>query len=86
MITKEVSPYRKAGREFTKGVVDTLINIFIILVIVSFPIKYFNEWAFPTDSTDVDKFHRSGFVVMTDNKTGIEYLVTKDGAIIRRGQ
>jgi len=72
--------YRKMGREFIKGVLDILFFLLCISLIVLLPIQYFT----PIDDCDRSWNDRCNMQVLTDNKTGQEYLVTRQGGIIER--
>lgn len=43
------------------------IMLIVLIFILSFSIS-------PTDTTDKDRFHRSGMRLLTDNQTGLQYL------------
>lgn len=53
---------------------NTIAGIFIALLIISF---------FQTDDTDKSLFKRSGMVLYTDYKTGLQYLGTGSGLFTR---
>lgn len=76
-----MSEYRKLGREFAKGVIDVLAVLLIISIIISFIWGvYFQD----TDNTDKNKYERSGMILYKDHGTGIEYLGTPNGGLVRR--
>jgi len=58
----------------------------VVLLIIAFVVLdlLFNAIGVGTDDSDQDGFHRSGFSVRTDYKTGLQYLVTPDGGIAQR--
>jgi hypothetical protein len=43
-----------------------------------------NAFDVGTDSTDVDGWNRSGMRIHRDAKTGVEYLSTSNGGMVRR--
>lgn len=71
---------REYGREFAKGCADVVIFILFILALSSAIINML----FPADDSDFGKFNRSGVDVITDAKTGKQYLVTPKGGIVAR--
>jgi len=71
---------REYGREFTKGCADVIIFILVIVAISNLIITLLS----PTDDSDFGKFNRSGVAVITDAKTGKQYLVTPKGGIVMR--
>ncbi len=75
-----INEYRKIGREFTKGVFDMILVFLFMAFIVLYTIQYFE----PIDDCDRAWNDRCGMRVLTDNKTGQEYLVTRQGGIIER--
>ena len=71
---------RKLGRQIAWGFLD----VFVIIMIVGFVVSYALQAVMPTDDCDAGKFDRCGMSVLTDAKTGQEYLVTSKGGIIKR--
>jgi hypothetical protein len=74
---------------FTRAGVAKAINaatIVIIVVLAAYAItnNVRNRLAIGLDDSDQDGFHRSGFVVQTDYKTGRQYLVTPQGGVTPR--
>lgn len=74
----------KLGRDFTNGVVTALLLwcvkitfIYAIISLVFLAIK-------PIDDCDKSRWDRCGVKVVTDAKTGKQYLLTKQGNIIER--
>lgn len=75
-------PARKLGREMALGFLDVAASCVLVLFVVSFLLQAI----MPTDDCDRGRFDRCGMSVLTDNKTGVQYLVTSDGGIIERKQ
>jgi hypothetical protein len=75
-----ISEERKKGREFTKGVLDVLCGIVVAGWVLWFLLMIFT----PTDNSDKGRFDRSGVKIVTDAKTGVEYLAWPQGGIIER--
>lgn len=85
----ETLEMEKLGAAFTRGALVEILKLaclFLVCFLTSlivfafYPIDDFN----PIDDCDVSKFDRCGLKVRVDNKTGIEYLETSNGGIIRR--
>lgn len=55
---------------------------YVIGMIINFLI--INLFGYGTDDSDLDKSHRSGVKVITDYKTGLQYLETSKGGITPR--
>lgn len=71
---------RKFGREIALGFFDVIFLLLIISVVVSLLMQAI----MPTDDCDRGRFDRCGLRVLTDEKTGTQYLVTSKGGIIER--
>lgn len=78
--------YRRAYQA-TRGVVDGIVAElrWVIVVLAVFYITV-NTGSFMTDDTDLNGWNRSGLNLHTDHGTGVQYLSTKDGALIPRIQ
>ena len=76
--------YRKIGNEFAAGALDSLLyralTLFFMYLIASLALSVIA----PTDDSDFGRLNRSGFSIKTDALTGQEYLVTRQGGIIKR--
>lgn len=74
------------GYYFTKGVIIRLaefLGLGIIIVVFMYLVLGFFEIG--TDDSDASSWKRSGFRIMKDEKTGIEYLSDGKGGLIKRG-
>jgi hypothetical protein len=45
-----------------------------------------NYFDIGTDDSDLDGWHRSGFTILTDHKTGLQYLSDGHGGLVLRGR
>ena len=68
---------RDIGRALAWGFLDVLFFCFAIGYCIAFIIT-------PVDDCDRSRWDRCEMRVLTDNKTGIQYLVTSGGGIIER--
>lgn len=50
------------------------MKIIMSAVLIICVIQLLYSWLAPTDSTDKSKWNRSGLVIYTDAKTGVQYL------------
>jgi hypothetical protein len=77
-----MSDYFNKGLQFTCGAIFALVMSCLSFIIFSILVT----WLLVTpDDSDKGRFDRSGFTIMTDQKTGVQYL--KSGcAIIRRDE
>lgn len=67
------------------GFIDQLwIFAPVILLAVLVAILFRNICGIGVDDSDLDGWHRSGMKVMTDHKTGIQYLSDGHGGMVRR--
>lgn len=74
------------GYDFAKGAVLLIIQTFAVLFLTSIAITFaFQLLGFGIDNSDLSTWHRSGLRILTDAKTGIEYLSDGNGGLIRRG-
>jgi hypothetical protein len=74
--------FRKIGFDIARGFCEFIAILFIISFVLTKAYNYFR----PIDDCDRAWNDRCGFSILTDNKTGIQYLVTRQGNIIRRGE
>lgn len=72
--------FREIGRQLLRGVVDELFRLFIIFAVAFFIISFIA----PIDDSDKDWAHRSGFKILTDYKTGKQYLSDGKGGLVVR--
>lgn len=78
---KNFNPYQQIGYDITLGISFAISKLLIILVIFIFLFNLFN---LGTDNTDHSGFKRSNLQLHTDALTGLQYLSTKNGALIPR--
>lgn len=71
---------RRRGRAYTWGVAQVAGT----LVIAGFLIASAWDMLFAHDDCDKDFWHHCGADVITDAKTGVQYLTTPSGGIIER--
>jgi len=75
----------KLGYEYVRGGVIYLLDMSLIIVIVVVIINITrNTFSIGVESTDKDGWNRSGLIIYTDHKTGVQYLSTKEGHLIPR--
>lgn len=72
--------YRKIGQEFSKGVLDVVG----FLIIIGIAIQLLWHAIAPIDDSDFSRWNRSGVKIVTDAKSGQQYLVTPEGGIVER--
>jgi len=76
---------QKDGYEFAKGFIKVIADVCILFILIVFAFKIIrNQLSIGTDDSDKDGWNRSELRVHLDSKTGIEYLSTKEGGLIRR--
>lgn len=72
---------------------SNLIVVILSLILIVYSVSYFIQ--FKTDDSDKSFWTRSGMIVYTDYKTGLQYLSTgktltprlnKDGSHMRKGE
>jgi len=75
----------KLGAAFTCGVLNELCGWAACLLVLVFLFNV-GRWCFGWGMDDSNKsgWERSGFTIMTDNKTGIQYLSDGKGGLVRR--
>ncbi|WP_331300330.1 hypothetical protein [Methylobacterium oryzae] len=76
----EPKDVRRAGFHFALGILDAVCVVLVIGIVLSFLLSAL----MPPDDCDRGRFDRCGMKVLTDAKTGQEYLVTPEGGIIER--
>lgn len=74
--------YRQVGRDFTQGVIDYLIGIVLIGILFGWLVIGLTGWGM--DDSDVSAWNRSGMQVLTDHRTGVQYLYKSGSLIVRR--
>ena len=70
---------KQKAKQWAYGILDAIVPWIIIGYCISFLLT-------PVDDCDRSRWDRCGLKVVTDNKTGIEYLVSSGGGIIKRGE
>ena len=79
------SPYFRQGYQIVNGALWAAIDFFfLIFAIGGIALIIANTFNLGTDDSDKNGWNRSGFTIMTDHKTGIQYLY-RNGVIIKRG-
>lgn len=80
-----MTPNEEIGYELAKGAVNYICRmlaiLFILVGLFSFARLLFG-WGM--NSTDKDKWHRSGLTLHIDHRTGIQYLSDGKGGLVRR--
>ena len=71
---------REYGREFAKGCADVIIFILFIVALTNVILNLI----FPADDSDFGKSNRTEVEIITDAKTGHQYLATQKGGIVIR--
>lgn len=61
-----------------------VVNLLIVYAFAGILVSVVLHLAVPTDDSDKSRFVRSGMQVLTDHKTGVEYLKTPEGFLVRR--
>ena len=79
---------QRIGREVTRGALGHVFKMIwwvaIAILLTTWAINYFG--LSPADDCDKSVWERCGVKIVTDHKTGVQYLVTPDGGIILREQ
>jgi hypothetical protein len=76
---------QKDGYEFAKGFIQYVGRVLVILWLMILVIDFCaDRLDIGVDDSDKDGMNRSGLNVHVDAKTGIEYLSTKGGGLVRR--
>ena len=78
-------PARELGRQMMRGACSYLADaglVWLCLMVIYMVIR--NSLALGTDSTDASGWARSGLTVLTDAKTGVEYLSDGKGGLCVR--
>lgn len=75
----------KSGEAYTRGAIKAIIAQVICLLVIWFGFQLSrNIFAWGLDDSDKSAWERSGFSVMIDHKTGLEYLSDGKGGLILR--
>lgn len=83
MITEENA--RRIAREVLAGVIDICIALIIILFIGWFVVSGVrNLMGWGVDDCDQSAWTRCNMTVLTDYKTGVEYLSDSKGGLVKR--
>lgn len=77
----------KAGQLFARGFMAVVFKcvMFFALGMIALGIVR-NSTGYGQDDSDASPWERSGMQVMTDHKTGVQYLSDGHGGLIRRGE
>lgn len=78
---------QQEGYDLANGACQYLSQVALVFFLI-FLISNALRWmtGFGTDDSDLSGWKRSGFKVLVDHKTGIEYLSDGNGGLIRRGE
>lgn len=85
MMSKSIIEFKGSARDFGRQIMLGFLDVAATLLTIGFILCIFLSIIKPIDDCDRSKFDRCEMRILTDNKTGIEYLVTQSGDIIRRG-
>lgn len=76
---------RNIGKHFTDGVIDSLLPWVILATIAFIALGWIYEGlGIEENDSDKSRWDRSGLVVHTDYKTGVEYLSDGHGGLTPR--
>ena len=82
MKERKYDSFIAVGRDFGYGLISAASWTITICWIVVAAWTHFFPAAF--DDSDLDKDTRSGVSIVTDYKTGLQYLATPNGGIVQR--
>lgn len=75
------------GKEWMRGAISAILDkVVLYIVIVMALTLLYNAFGWGTDDSDESGWKRSGMRIYTDYKTGIEYLASPKGGLIKRGE
>ncbi len=80
-----MTPKETEGYEWTKGAVTFIgrtLMVGLVIVLIFNAIRW--QFGLGMDDSDTNGFNRSGFRVLKDAKTGIEYLSDGHGGLVKR--
>lgn len=77
---KQDALWRQQGRMMMRGALDEVWRLFLFLIFII----VINFALTPPDDCDASFWHRCGMRILTDHKTGIQYLETRGGGLIER--
>jgi hypothetical protein len=73
------------GYSIAKGAIRYLVKFaFAVWIVVLLIVAINNAAGVGTDDCDLDAWHRCGVKVITDHKTGVQYLMAPNGGLVRR--
>jgi len=81
MSKEEKKDWRERGYQFTWGAFTAAGGIVAFALVIQAIINLTGIW---TDDCDRSAWHRCGMSVLTDAKTGRQYLTTTGGGIVAR--
>lgn len=79
-----VFDFNGSARNFGRQIAMGFLDVVCIAIFIMFFVSIVMNLIMPTDDCDRGKFDRCGMRILTDAKTGQEYLVTSKGGIIKR--
>ena len=73
------------GKEWMKGAITAILNRLVLyFIIVGVLALFYCAFGIGMDDSDLNGWKRSGMRIYTDYKSGIEYLATSQGGLIKR--
>lgn len=77
--------WKKVGEGLMDGAMNSVGKLLLIYLVVVFVLWLWSGISgVTTDDSDTDSWHRSGFRIMTDARTGLQYLSDGKGGLILR--
>lgn len=73
----------EATKLVRRAVTDAIINAIAIIALALWIVTAFANWLAPYDDTDFNG-QRSGLQILTDCRTGLQYLSTREGGLTPR--
>jgi hypothetical protein len=78
---------QELGFAIGKGIVRQIADYVLIFLIISMVFRFAaNQFDWWVDDSDKNGHNRSGLKILTDHKTGIQYLSDGKGGLIQRGK
>lgn len=85
MEAKVTVDWKKVGEGLMDGAFNSVGKFVMLYLLVVFALWLFGGISgVTTDDTDASSWHRSGFRIMTDARTGLQYLSDGKGGLILR--
>lgn len=81
----EIHNARKIGALITFGVIDALVVLAVFTVIIlTIGTLFLNLIGYNVNDCDLDKWKRCKMEILTDYKTGVQYLSDSKGGLVKR--